>query len=76
MKSEVVSSVSIDPIDGVYCYTPWGNLLQERKHAMVAGINLLIQMQQDLKEMRSNTLWQGANHSHLKCRVLSPGIVF
>jgi len=56
MKSEVVSSVSIDPIDGVYCYTPWGNLLQERKHAMVAGINLLIQMQQDLKEMRSNTL--------------------
>jgi len=29
MKSEVVSSVTIDPIDGVYCYTPWGNLLQE-----------------------------------------------
>jgi len=57
MKSEVVSSVTIDPIDGVYCYTPWGNLLQERKLAIIAGLNLSIQMQQDLKEMRSNPLW-------------------
>jgi len=56
MKSEVVSSVTIDPMDGVYCYTPWGNLLQEPKHAIIAGINLSIQMQQDLKEMRSHTL--------------------
>jgi len=52
MKCEVVSSVTIDPMDGVYCYTPSGNLLQERKHAVIAGINLSIQMQQDLKEMK------------------------
>jgi len=52
----VVSSVTIDPMDGVYCYTPWGKLLQERKHAIIAGINLSIQMQQDLKEVRSHTL--------------------
>ena len=44
-------------MDGVYCYTPWGNLLQERKHAIIAGLNLSIQMQQDLKEMRSHMLW-------------------
>ena len=50
MKSEVVSSVTIDPMGGVYCYTPWGNLLQERKHAIIAGISLSIQMQQDLIE--------------------------
>jgi len=56
MKSEVVSSVTIVPVDGVYYYTPWGNLLQERKHAIIAGINVSIQMQQDLKEMRSHTL--------------------
>ena len=56
MKSEVMSSVTIDPMDGVYCYTPWGNLLQERKHASIAGINLPIHMQQDLKERRSHTL--------------------
>jgi len=54
MKSEVVSSVKIDPMDGVYCYSPWGNLLQERKHAIIAGINLSIKMQQDLKEMKSH----------------------
>jgi len=50
MKSEVVSSVTIDPMDWVYCYTPWGSLLQERKHANIAGINLSIQMQQELKK--------------------------
>jgi len=44
MKSEVVSSVTIDPMDGVHYYTPWGNLLQERKHAIIAGINLSIKM--------------------------------
>jgi len=27
MISETVSSVTIDPMDGVHCYTPWGNLL-------------------------------------------------
>jgi len=54
MKSEVVSSVTTDPMDGVYCYTPWGNLLQERKHAIIAGLNLSIQMQQDLNEMRNH----------------------
>jgi len=68
MKSEVMSSVTIDPMDGVYCYTPWGNLLQERKHASIAGINLPIHMQQDLKERRSHTLWQRAKHPHSKCR--------
>jgi len=52
-----VSSVTIDPIDGVYCYTPWGNLSQERKHAIIAAINLSIQMQQDLEEMRRHSLW-------------------
>jgi len=57
MKSEVVSSAAIEPMDGVYCYTPWSNLLQERKHAIIAGVNLTIQTQQDLKEMRSHTLW-------------------
>jgi len=57
MKSEVVSSVTIDPMDGLYCYTPWGSLLQERKYAIIAGVNLSFQMQQDLKEMRSHTLW-------------------
>jgi len=57
MKSEVVSSVTIDPMDEVYCYTPWGKLLQESKHEIIVGINLIIQMQQDLKEMRSYTLW-------------------
>jgi len=56
MKSEVVSSVTIDPMDGVYCYTPWGNMLQELKHAIIAGINLSIQIQKDLKEMRRHTL--------------------
>jgi len=56
MKSEVVSSVTIDPMDEVYCYTPWGKLLQESKHEIIVGINLIIQMQQDLKEMRSYTL--------------------
>jgi len=25
MKSEVVSSVTIDPMNRVYCCTPWGN---------------------------------------------------
>ena len=55
-------------MDTLYCYTPWGNLLQERKHAFIAGINLSIQMQEDLKEMRSHPLWYGAEHSHLKCR--------
>ena len=50
MKSEVMSSVAIDPMDGVYCYTPWGNLLEERKHSIIAEISLSIQMQQDLKE--------------------------
>jgi len=50
MKSEVMSSVTIDPMDGVYCYTPWGNLLEERKHSIIAEISLSIQMQQDLKE--------------------------
>jgi len=29
MKSEVVSSATIQPMDGVYYYTPWGNLLQQ-----------------------------------------------
>jgi len=43
-------------MDTLYCYTPWGNLLQERKHAFIAGINLSIQMQEDLKEMRSHPL--------------------
>ena len=57
MKSEVVSSVTIGPMDGVYCYTPWSNLLQERKHAIIAGIKLPIQMQQDLKEIRRYMLW-------------------
>jgi len=57
MKSEVVSSVTIDPMDGAYCCAPWGNLLQEGKHAIIAGLNLSIQMQQDLKKMRSHTLW-------------------
>jgi len=56
MKSEVVSSVTIDPMDGVYCYTPWGDLLQKRKHAIIAGINKSIQIQQHIKEMRSHTL--------------------
>jgi len=56
MKSEVVPSVTIDPMGGVYCYTPWGNLVQDRKHAITAGINLSIQTQQDLKEVRSHTL--------------------
>jgi len=47
----------LTPWDEVYCYTQWGNLLKEREHAIIAGINLLIQtqMQQDLKEM-SHTL--------------------
>jgi len=31
MKNDVVSSVTIDPMDGVYCYRPWGNLLQEKQ---------------------------------------------
>jgi len=44
-------------MDGVCCYTPWDNLLQERKHAIITGINLSIQMQQDFKVMRSHTLW-------------------
>jgi len=44
MKSEVVSSLTIDPMYGVYCYTPRGNPLQERKHTIIAGINLSIQM--------------------------------
>jgi len=35
MKSEVVPNAMTDPMDGVYCYTPWGNLLQERKHAII-----------------------------------------
>jgi len=52
MKSELVSSVTIDPMHGEYCYTPWGNLLQKCKHAIIAGINLSIQMQQNLKEMK------------------------
>jgi len=52
----VVSSVTIDPMDSVYCYTPWGDQLQERKHAIIAGTNLSIQMQQDHTEMRSHTL--------------------
>jgi len=39
MKGVVVSSVTIDPMDGVYCYTQRGNLLQERKHAIMASIN-------------------------------------
>jgi len=49
MKSEVASSV-IDLMDRLYCYTPWGNLLQERKHAIITGINPSIRMQQDLKK--------------------------
>jgi len=49
MKSEVVSSATIDPMDGVYCYTQWGNLLEERKHAIIAGMNLPFQMQKSLK---------------------------
>jgi len=58
MKSEVVSNVTIDPMDGVvYWYTPWSNLLQERKRAIIAGINLSIQMQQDHTEMTSHILW-------------------
>jgi len=31
-------------------------MLQELKHAIIAGINLSIQIQQDLKEMRRHTL--------------------
>jgi len=49
-------SGTIESMDGVYCYTPWGNMLQELKHAIIAGINLSIQIQKDLKEMRRHTL--------------------
>jgi len=49
MKSEVVSSVKIDHMDRSYCYTPWGKLLQEGKHAIIAGINMSVEMQQRLQ---------------------------
>jgi len=59
MKSEVVLSVPIDPVDGVYwyCTHQWRKLSQQRKHAIIGRMNMSIQMQKDLKEMRSHMLW-------------------
>jgi len=57
MKSEVLSSVTINHMDGVHCYVSVRKLSQERKHTIYAGLNKSLQMQHDLREMKSHMLW-------------------
>jgi len=57
MKSEVVSSLTIDPMDGVYCYTPRGNpsaRTQTYNYCRNKPVNSNVARPQ---RMRSHSLW-------------------